>query len=416
MQCKRIARSLLLAALSGIFWSQAFGQNPLIPKETDSIPDPKTEKLLITQKDLIDVFAEWVNSPGLAKHNNVTHKTGRVYVSAAPGVGYTLSTGFAAILASNAAFYTSEDAKLSNVFADVVYTQNKQLITHIQGNFWTKANGYNIITDWRYLKYPQKTYGLGGHTDLDNSFDQDYQYLRLYQSILKNMGKNFYAGLGYSLDYHWNISETSDDIFAISDAQLYGLPGKTTSSGINVNLLFDDRDNSINPDRGTYFNVLFRQNLKALGSDENWESLRIDLRKYYRFPRNSENVLAFWSFNWLTLQGNPPYLDLPATGWDPYNNMGRGYIQGRFRGKNLLYLETEYRFKISGNGLIGGVVFANAQSVSEWPSNKFEVIAPAGGAGLRLKFNKHSRANIAIDYGVGAGGSQGFFLNLGEVF
>ena len=82
----------------------------------------------------------------------------------------------------------------------------------------------------------------------------------------------------------------------------------------------------------------------------------------------------------------------------------------------MFYLETEYRFKISHNGLIGGVAFINAQAVSEWPSNNFETIAPAVGTGMRIKFNKHSKTNIAIDYGIGTGGSQGLFVNLGEVF
>ena len=416
MRVKTIALSLFLSACL----DQALGQitERALEKPPDTLEVTKTEKFRLKQKDLIDIMAFLVKSPGLVKHNAVSKKTGRVHFSVAPGIGYTLSTGFAGIIASNSAFYTSDsdDAKLSNIFADVVYTQNKQLITHIQGNIWTKNNDYNIVTDWRYLKYPQKTYGLGGHTDLDNSFDQDYSYLRLYQTVLKSLGKDFYAGLGYSLDYHWNISETSDDIFAVSDAQLYGLPPTTISSGLNYNILYDNRSNSINPDGGTYINLLYRQNLTFLGSDQNWQSLRLDMRKYYKFPRNSENVIAFWSFNWLTLAGDPPYLDLPSTGWDPYNNLGRGYIQGRYRGKDMFYLETEYRFKISQNGLIGGVAFINAQTVSEWPSGNFEVIAPAGGAGLRLKFNKHSRTNIAIDYGVGTGGSQGFFVNLGEVF
>ncbi|MEJ0056544.1 MAG: hypothetical protein WDN75_13365 [Bacteroidota bacterium] len=73
-------------------------------------------------------------------------------------------------------------------------------------------------------------------------------------------------------------------------------------------------------------------------------------------------------------------------------------------------------FKVTHNGLIGGVVFGNLQSYTEWPSNKFETINPAAGLGMRLKFNKHSRTNVAIDYGFGAGGSQGFFVKLGEVF
>lgn len=389
-----------------------------LEKPVDSTEMILEQKKLTSQKDLIDIMAYLVKSPGLAKHNTLQKKTGRLHFSVAPGIGYTLSTGFAAIIASNSAFYTSDhdDAKISNIFADVVYTQNQQLITHIQGNIWTKGNRFNFINDWRYLKYPQQTFGLGGHTELKNAFDQDYSYLRLYQSLLRNVGPNLYAGLGYSLDYHWNVKETVLDSSLVSDAQAYGLSSKSVSSGFNINLLYDDRSNSINPDGGTYVNVLFRENLTALGSDHNWQSLRVDVRKYYRFPRNSENIIAFWSFNWLTLGGNPPYLDLPSTGWDPYNNTGRGYIQGRFRGKNMLYLESEYRFKISKNGLFGGVLFINAQSFSELATNRFEVIWPAGGGGLRFKFNKHSKTNIAIDYGFGAGGSQGFFVNLGEVF
>jgi len=163
-------------------------------------------------------------------------------------------------------------------------------------------------------------------------------------------------------------------------------------------------------------NIIYRPNFTAFGSDGSWQMLMIDLRKYIPFPKRSENLIALWSYTWITFNGDAPYLDLPATAWDMSSNMGRGYIQGRFRSKNILYVESEYRFKISRNGLFGGVVFANAQAISDWPTNEFKTIAPGGGAGVRLKFNKHSRANVCIDYAFGQGGSQGVFVNLGEVF
>ena len=127
-------------------------------------------------------------------------------------------------------------------------------------------------------------------------------------------------------------------------------------------------------------------------------------------------MLAFWSYDWLTLDGKPPYLTLPTTAGDTYNNLGRGYIQGRYRGKNLVYLESEYRFGITSNGLIGGVVFANAQSFTEENNNRFEVISPGWGAGIRIKLNKFSKTNVCLDYGFGTHGSRGLFANLGEVF
>jgi hypothetical protein len=90
-----------------------------------------------------------------------------------------------------------------------------------------------------------------------------------------------------------------------------------------------------------------------------------------------------------------------------YNNSGRGYAEGRFRGKDMFYIESEYRFGITKNGLLGGVIFANGESLTGYPSNNFQKIAPATGAGIR---------NIAIDYGAGIDHSHGFFVNLGEMF
>jgi hypothetical protein len=114
--------------------------------------------------------------------------------------------------------------------------------------------------------------------------------------------------------------------------------------------------------------------------------------------------------------GNPPFLLLPSIGWDAYSNTGRGYIQGRYRSRNMLYLESEYRFGITTNGLLGGVVFANAQSFSEMATGKYTYIQPGYGMGLRISLNKFSRTNLCVDYGWGTHGSGGFFVNLGEVF
>ena len=126
--------------------------------------------------------------------------------------------------------------------------------------------------------------------------------------------------------------------------------------------------------------------------------------------------MALWSYSWFTSGGHVPYFDLPSTGWDTYSSIGRGYIQGRLRGSDLLYLEAEYRFGLTQNGLLGGVLFVNAQSVSEINSLKFETILPGEGIGLRFKVNKLSVANFCVDYAFGMQGSRGFFFNLCEYF
>jgi hypothetical protein len=70
-----------------------------------------------------------------------------------------------------------------------------------------------------------------------------------------------------------------------------------------------------------------------------------------------------------------------------YAYSGRGYVEGRFRGNDMLYLESEYRFGITRNGLIGGVLFVNGQSFSAYNSSTFKRVAPGYGTGLRLKVN-----------------------------
>jgi len=371
------------------------------------------------QRDLIDLFLLALHKNPDQRLDTNSHKTHRVHIAAAPAVQYSLETGLGVNITGNMAFYTTTNGNenLSTLLTYPTYTQNKQLILPLQSSIWTKDNQYNFLSDWRFLQFPEKTYGLGGYTQLSDGYDLDYNYVRLYQYGLKKVAKDFYVGPGYQLDIHYDIQQLGVAPGKVTDFDTYGFSPQSVSSGVSLNFLYDTRKNSINPEGGSsYGNLILRQNLTLLGSDQNWSSLLLDVRKYFSLPGDSRNILAFWTYDWFTLKGNPPYLDLPSTGWDTYDNTGRGYIQSRFRSKNMLDLEAEYRFAVTNNGLLGGVVFANAESFSDINTGQFGVISPAVGAGLRIKFNKLSKTNIAIDYAFGAGGSNGLFLNLGEVF
>ena len=368
--------------------------------------------------DLVDVGRSFLKRVQAKRIDSVPQKAGKLYVSALPVIGYTLQTGFAGVLSSNFAFYTSASPQnLSSVLTSVTYSQYNQVIFPIQADIWTKGNKYNIVTDWRFLKYPSLTYGLGGKTATDSGYNIDYTYLRFHQAVMKTVAKDLYLGLGYDLDYFWNIKEIDPPPGKETDYERYGFHKTAVASGVSLHFLYDSRRNQINPENGGYASVSYRPNFTFLGSDANWQSLIFDLRKYIRWPESSHNVLAIWNYDWFTTGGgDPPYLLLPSTGWDAYSNTARGYIQGRFRSRNMLYLESEYRFGITSNGLFGGVIFANAQSFSESDNGRFQYIIPGYGAGLRISLNKFSRTNLCVDYGWGINGSGGFFVNLGEVF
>jgi outer membrane protein assembly factor BamA len=366
------------------------------------------------QRDMIDVINRLLHK-GSSPDSRKSAR--RLNFSGVPSLGYTLSTGFAVDLTGNVAFYTGSDhhENLSNIQTDLTYDTKSQRLFFTRAEVWFPDNEYRLVTDIRWLKFPTETYGLGILTTPAQTNEIDYNYVRLYGTLYKTLVTDFYIGAGYNFDYYYNIAAGGNLDKSVSDFEKYGQPTTSTSSGINLDLLFDSRRNSINPLGGEYANLVYRQNLTLLGSNSNWQSIELDLRKYLRLSDHSNNVLAFWSIIWLS-SASTPYLALPQTAGDMYTNSGRGYAEGRFRGRDMLYLETEYRFGISRNGLFGGVVFANGQSFTDYPGNTFKGVAPGTGAGIRIKINKHSDTNVCIDYGVGTNGSHGFFVNLGEVF
>jgi hypothetical protein len=410
-------RKYLLCIIAVLSFFQAFSQQDLSAVEPRQMLVDNSKGIKVDsskQKDLIDVFEKILNKTTSLQKRQVAAKTN---FSIIPYGGYTLSTGFVVDMSGNVAFYTSANHQqnYSVATADLSYDSKTQKVFFTRSEIWTNNNNYKVVSDLRFESYPTETYGLGTSTTFATDDHIDYYYVRIYETVLKKINNNYYTGIGYNFDHYYDITGTGNPGNTVSDFEKYGQTKKSTSSGINLDFLYDSRKNPLNSIGGAFASVIFRENTTLLGSDANWQSLKFDFRKYFKVSSNSNNVFAVWSIVQFT-SGNAPYLDLPTTGGDMYNNSGRGYAVGRFRGKNELYLEGEYRFGLTKNGLLGAVIFANGESFSELQSNAFEKVAPAAGTGIRIKLNKHSNSNIAIDYGIGTGGSQGFFVNLGEVF
>ena len=162
-------------------------------------------------------------------------------------------------------------------------------------------------------------------TTLANEDQINYQQLRFYETIMRNVAKDIDVGIGYHFDYHWDISDFDYTQGITTPFSQYGLTKNSRSSGFSLNFLYDSRNNANTPKEGIYFNLQYRTFAKVLGGDANWGSLIIDFRKYFRVPiPNWTASFAIWSYIWLTPYGTPPYLDMPITGWDFYNNTGGG--------------------------------------------------------------------------------------------
>ena len=396
-----------IGAVSGQTGSKAANSGAALLTRKDSSD-------LARERDLIDTYDK------LFKDGKDTHhKDGAVYNSPFPAVGYTQVTGAAAVLSDRVDFYTGNplESKESDILSSFTYSQYNQIIAQSYASIWTKGDKYNIIGDWRYMKYPSTTFGLGGHSNYSDGYTIDFRYIKIHTTVLRRLARNLYAGLGYYFDYFYKIQEINPPPGIITSFQKYGLTPTEEGSGPVVRVLYDNRINAANPFNGWYASAEYHRSLETLGSQGNWGNMQIDVRKYFALRPDNRNILALWSFDWLSVGGKTPYLLLPSTGWDDQFNTGRGYIQGRYRGADMTYLEAEDRITLSRNGMFGMVIFANAQAFTKNLASQYATVAPGYGAGIRIKLNKNSGTNICVDYGFGLPGSGGgIAVNVGEVF
>ena len=400
--CKIISASLILLFFSKFISGQT----------GETLPNDSTT---IQQKDVVDIFQELLSRE--LRKDSALMKDNGPFFSLIPVVGYSLHTGLTGVIATSTTFYSdNERKKNSRILINGNYSVYHQYWFTVISNIFFEKVKLHLTGDTRYYKFPTITYGLGPKSTFSNPLHIDYSYLRFYQVAFREIAPNLFVGMGYNLDLHWNIEADSVPGTDLDQFVRYQKGNQSISSGISLNIQYDNRKNAVNPQNGIYANIQVRPKLTFLGSNKNWQSLLIDIRRYLKLPVSSNNILAFWSYNAITLSGTPPYLDLPSIGWDNYSTTGRGYAPGRYTGRNLIYFESEYRFSITGNGLLGGVIFGNAQSIPNSISDNIRPIIPGAGFGLRIKINKYSGTNLAIDYGFGIRGSHGFFFNMGEVF
>jgi hypothetical protein len=354
-----------------------------------------------------------------------------------PVIGSSPATGF---LYGGVAQYTfkgkrTED-KYSSMNVGATYTTNNQLLVNVKNTVLLNENKIYLNGDWRYYLFSQSNYGLG--SDIippvrDNadfvleSLEQpmNYDYLKFHQTASFRVADNFYVGGGLHIDGYTNISDKLLNIDNNELTEHYKYSKKYNFNaneyyvnGVSLNLVFDSRDNQINANNGWYGNVNFRSN-PDFGKNQSSSSVLFTEFKYYvpLSKTNLQHVLAFWTYGQFLTDGDLPYLNLPAIGWDKTSRGGRGYVQGLIRGQNFAYMETEYRFPISCNQLISGAVFANFTTASDKDRQVklFHAFQPAVGIGLRILIDKSTRTNLVLNQ-VWGRRSKAFYLNAGETF
>lgn len=252
-------------------------------------------------------------------------------------------------------------------------------------------------------KAPDVFYGIGyDAAEKDsNKIDFVHNILRVSPKYYFTLRKDLYFGFGF--DYQdvraGNAEVGHTDI---------PTPVELTDNdaiGLVVNLTYDSRDYVLNPYTGWLFQLDVAHYFDKL-SDNEFSTYNTVLSNYIDLEP-VPGVLA-WQIKGAFTDGDVPWNYLPRIGGAA--NL-RGYIEGRYRDKQAMYSQVEYRLPIYGR--TGIVTWVGAASSAEEVNEIGQDVLMSYGVGYRFRIK--DRVNLRLDYAIGENESMVYF-NVNEAF
>ncbi|WP_108945246.1 BamA/TamA family outer membrane protein [Shewanella halifaxensis] len=277
-----------------------------------------------------------------------------------------------------------------------VAVANKTFINQDQQRFYLNAELFDA---------PDVFYGIGydtNHQDT-NRIDFNQRIASINPMLLQRMSPTSFVGIGFDFSY----AEASKIELLDSVVEPDILDESSRSVGLNVLLNHDSRDNVLNPRTGRILEIDARFYRQYLGSKTDFDVYNALYSEYMQTGRN-EDILA-WQVRGRFTSGEVPWDQLSKVGG---GDLLRGYTSGRYRDKQMLMSQVEYRLNLPGRH--GMVFWAGAGMIADDVS-EFDGKSILPNAGVGYRFEVKPRVNLRLDMAWGDGDS-GFYFNVNEAF
>ncbi|MEG1982927.1 MAG: hypothetical protein RR037_04260 [Alistipes sp.] len=378
----------------------------------------------------------------------------KIDISVAPGPNYSSDVGFGlGVMAAGLYRLDRTDSITapSNITIYSNITTKKFFLLRFSGNNIFMKNRNRLSYSSAFVYFPAAFYGIGyqsGQSGYVQSLDNIMVIVRVAAST--RLFKSAYVGVSVGFDYtrakpinKYPGRSTFEEMTAHKD-QLQGdqkklydiyesglfIPEYTTPfqnyingleanpafgipkiqgthekmNALNVNvgafLQYDSRDFITDARKGIFFKAEARYYPKALGNSRNsFGKILVQFDFYQKLWKGM--VLAYDLYSDFAL-GTPS--------WHMYAQLGgtermRGYYQGRYRDRNLVETQVEFRQKIyRRHGIVGWIGVGNI-----WGKDSFQWGHTLTSFGVGYRFEFKNRMNIRLDYGWGNYGNQNFF-------
>ncbi len=287
---------IALAVLQCLAEGIATAQQPR-PADTSSVTAKDTSgPKAVPQRDIWDVAASilHIHKPLTPPENPDSVQSAVLILPVfgiTPSAGLSLGAGVSYI----GRFGPPGTTRLSQANVSASYSTKGQLNVSLTPTLYLSANRFSIEGDVRYLSLTQTTYGLGPlHPDSDAD-DMGFNQFRTYVTGYVSVAKGLYLGLGYRLDYYFNIVDHNAIAGEASPYLEYNngvTIASATASGPALSIVYETRDNPINASRGYYARLDVVQYPTWMGNPTTWTLLRYDFRHYLSLNRAGHTILG----------------------------------------------------------------------------------------------------------------------------
>ncbi|HEY5823985.1 MAG TPA: BamA/TamA family outer membrane protein [Cyclobacteriaceae bacterium] len=336
----------------------------------------------------------------------------RFRITPLPVVYYSPETrlGFGALVAANFETIKVPDSVTLSSYAQTyfLYTINKQYDWGTSTRIYSPKNKFIFSGKFNYTYFPEYYFGIATEHPLEKKDTIKYDRLAADLRFYWKLKGQYFAGFATRFN---DIGNVDSGVGSLSEDKPLGYTGYWIQ-GFAPTFLIETRDSFVYPRKGFYLEALYYIYPSWSGNSHNFQSVKLDVRKYYPVKWISDiDALAF-QFLANVNTGNVPFKDLADIGG---SNTMRGYYTGYYRYKNLYAFQAEYRANVWKR--IGFTAWVGAALTPEkWYTFFDHSVKPNAGIGLRLMLNQKDKLNVRVDQGFGKQGQNGFYLDIAEAY
>ncbi len=330
-----------------------------------------------------------------------------------PAISYTPETSLLLGVVSIFTFHLKEpppgagaDIRRSSLQLVAAFTLRRQYLASVRPTLYFDGNNWQLEGFWQAQWFPDTFWGVGN--DMPESADEDFTARHFGAKTMLNRRIVSELRFGAMTDVRdRRIMRYETGGLIDTDAVPGSAGGRLV--GLGPTLLWDSRDTDFSTRHGGRYELTSIFYSSALGSEFSFTNLVLDLRQFV--PLWYDHVFAAQLYAQVVSDG-APFTSLALLGGP---ERMRGFYEGRYRDRQMVEAQVEYRLPLIGP--LGAALFVGAGDVApRMDAYDASEIKVAGGSGLRFELESREHVNARFDAAVTNRGHVNVYVELNEAF